>query len=241
MQEVFKKGFQVIEKIEQTQLPALNFGAQLIADAFMQDKHFFVSGSGHSHTVAEEFYGRAGGLAFVIPILTSELTLTDHPQKSTYLERLSGYAEILAQLYGITSGDVVLIASNSGRNAYPVELALAAKKRGAKVIAITSLAHTKSVSARTKTKQRLCEVADVVIDNCGQPGDACLEVTGVATKMCPTSSMANAFIVQALSVGCAQILAQNKVEVPVFASANSDGNDAKNQFYFEKYTRLYTN
>lgn len=239
MQAVFEKGLSVIEQIQRTQMPALKKGAKLIAEAFSQGKHFFVSGSGHSHTVAEEFYGRAGGLAFVIPILTSELTLTDHPQKSTYLERLSGYAAILAELYHISSGDVVLIASNSGRNAYPVELALEAKKRGARVIAITSLAHTKSVSARTKTKQRLCEVADIVIDNCGQPGDACLEVTGVATKMCPTSSMANAFIVQALSVGCAEILAQNKVEVPVFASANSDGNDVKNQLYFEKYTRLY--
>ena len=72
-----------------------------------------------SHTLCEEFYGRAGGLAFVVPIMTSELTMTEHPTKSSFLERLSGYAAILADLYDIEEGDVVLIASNSGRNAYP--------------------------------------------------------------------------------------------------------------------------
>lgn len=91
--------------------------------------YLFVSGSGHSHTVCEEFYGRAGGLAFTVPILTNELTMTEHPTKSSYIEKLSGYAAILCELYHITKDDVLVIASNSGRNAYPVELAQCAKEK----------------------------------------------------------------------------------------------------------------
>ena len=84
--EIFAKGIEIVKKIEETQEDALQKAAALIADAYASGHHFFVSGSGHSHTVAEEFYGRAGGLAFIIPILTSELTLTEHPTKSSYIE-----------------------------------------------------------------------------------------------------------------------------------------------------------
>ena len=98
-----------------------------MAQAFMEGHKFFVSGSGHSHTMAEEMYARAGGLAFVVPILTSELTMTEHPTKSSHIERLSGYAKILVDLYGVSCGDVVLIASNSGRNAIQSNLHLKLK------------------------------------------------------------------------------------------------------------------
>ena len=117
--------------------------------------------------MAEEMYARAGGLAFVVPILTSELTMTEHPTKSSHIERLSGYAKILVELYGVSSGDVVLIASNSGRNAYPIELALEAKSRGAHVVAITSMKHTTAQASRHSCGKNLYQIADIVIDNCG--------------------------------------------------------------------------
>lgn len=128
MKEVFEVGLDIIKKIQETQSEKLEQTGHLVAKAFMDGHKFFVSGSGHSHTMAEEMYARAGGLAFVVPILTSELTMTEHPTKSSHIERLSGYAKILVDLYGVSCGDVVLIASNSGRNAYPIELALEAKK-----------------------------------------------------------------------------------------------------------------
>lgn len=238
---VFEKGLSVIKKIQETQKEALDQSAEMIAECFVSNHHFYVSGSGHSHTVAEEFYGRAGGLAFVIPILTTELTLTEHPTKSSYIERLPGYASILCDLYKIGKDDVVLIASNSGRNAYPVELALCAKEKGAKVIGITSLKHSRSTPSRHSSGKHLEEVADIVIDNCGEIGDACLKLENLEMKMCPTSSMANSFIVQAISVQCAKYIIDKGKNPPVFVSLNNEGSEHVNDEYFETYTRQYVN
>lgn len=238
-QTVFEAGLATVEKLRDTQQQAIEAAARLVADGFLAEKRFFVSGSGHSHMLAEELYGRAGGLAFVTPILTSELTLTEHPTKSSHLERLSGYAAILGELYGISEGDVVLIASNSGRNAYPVELALYAREHGAKVIAVTSVAHSAASPSRAPCGKRLMELADVVIDNCGVLGDACLTVEGVSSPMMATSTITAALIAQALSVLTAQYIRAAGAQVPVFSSFNADGATSRNEEYFQKYTRMY--
>lgn len=239
MECAFATGRKIVDRLYETQMDNIHNAAVLIAQAHKEGHKFFVSGSGHSHSVAEELYGRAGSLAFTVPILTPELTLTDHPTKSTFIERLDGYASILVELYKISSGDVVLIASNSGRNAYPVELALEAKKRGAKVIGITNLKHTATVTSRHNSGKRLFEVCDIVIDNCGEVGDAATHMEGVGTTIFPTSSIANAFICGSLSVEVCSCLQEMGCEVEVFMSANLDGGYERNEAYFDKYTRMY--
>ena len=237
--KVFDIGMGVINKIRETQCEKIDEAGRLIAKTHMEGHKFFVTGSGHSHTVAEEFYGRAGGLACPVPIMTTELTLEEHPTKSSYIERLPGYAAILAELYGVGEGDVVLITSNSGRNAYPVEMALCGKERGAKVIAITSVDHSSKTSSRHASGKKLMDIADIVIDNCGVEGDSALKMEGMRASICPTSSMANAFIVQSMVAACSDEMLKNGVEPPVFISLNSDGNETVNDELFAKYTRQY--
>ena len=237
--KVFDIGLGVIQKIQETQCEKIDAAGRLIAQTHLSGHKFFVTGSGHSHTVAEEFYGRAGGLAFPVPIMTTELTLEEHPTKSSYIERLPGYAAILGELYGVGEGDVVLITSNSGRNAYPVEMALYAKEHGAKVIAITNMKHTLSTTSRHSSGKRLFEVSDVVIDNCGEIGDASTSIEGYEAKICPTSSIANAVICSCINGEVCECLRQMGCEVEVFISANLDGGFEKNEEYFKKYTRLF--
>ena len=237
--KVFEIGLEVIEKIRDTQSEKIDAAGKLIASTHLAGHKFFVTGSGHSHTVAEEFYGRAGGLAFPVPIMTTELTLEEHPTKSSYIERLPGYAAILLELYGVSEGDTVLITSNSGRNAYPVEMALGAKERGAKVIAITNVDHSSKTSSRHSSGKKLMDLADIVIDNCGVEGDSTMQMEGMRAAICPTSSMANAFIVQSMVAACSEEMLKEGVEPPVFISLNSDGNETVNDELFEKYTRQY--
>ena len=237
--QVFARGLKVIEELQNTQKENLYKASEMIAEAIYNGHKFFVTGSGHSHTVAEEFYARAGGMACMVPIMTSELTLVEHPTKSTYLERLPGYANILVDLYHVSEGDVVLIASNSGRNAFPVDMALEAQKRGAKVVAITNMKHTVTTTSRHPSNKLLYQIADVVIDNCGDVGDASMYVEGVVAPLCPTSSMSNAFIAQSITVQVVCLLTEKGMEVPVFMSSNVQNQQNRNEEFFEKYTRVY--
>ncbi|MER7246099.1 SIS domain-containing protein [Kribbella sp. NPDC000426] len=199
-EEYFGKALAVAHQAAETQLGAIRVAAGLVAEALAGGKRFWVFGTGHSHLLAEELYGRAGGLADVRAILEPGLMLHEGLEKSSLLERLPGLAEVLLEINQLESGDVVLIASNSGRNAVPVEFALGARQRGALVIALTSLAHTTATTSRAPGGQRLFETADVVIDNCGVPGDALIEVPGSPELTGATSTMVGAMLVQALTV-----------------------------------------
>jgi uncharacterized phosphosugar-binding protein len=149
-------------------------------------------------------------------------------------ERLTGYAGVLLEAYPISPSDLLIIASNSGRNPLPVEMAQGARERGIPTIGITSLAHSQSVSSRAPSGKRLFEVCDVVIDNCGVPGDAVLDLgNGTPLRVGPTSTLAGAFIANSLVSLAAAELMERGIDPPVFVSANVDGGDARNQRLLE--------
>jgi len=77
----------------------------------------------------EVFY-RAGGIAAAQAILDQDLMLHRGAERSTQLERESGRGAAAIAGAGVQKGDVVIIASNSGRNAYPIEAAMAARAAG---------------------------------------------------------------------------------------------------------------
>ncbi|MDX3005710.1 SIS domain-containing protein [Kribbella solani] len=205
-EEYLNKALAVAHQAAETQLEPIRTAAALIAGALSAGHQFWVFGTGHSHALAEELYGRAGGLADVRAILEPGLMLHEGLQKSSLLERLPGLAAVLLEINPLTAGDVVLIASNSGRNAVPVEFALGARERGVKVIALTSIAHSTAVTSRAPNGQRLFETADVVIDNCGVPGDALIHIPHTTEPTGPTSTMIGALLLQALTVELVTLL-----------------------------------
>ena len=137
-----QKALEIAQRAAETQVGPIRVAAGLVVEALSTGKRFWVFGTGHSHALAEELYGRAGGLADVRAVLEPGLMLHEGLQKSSLLERLPGLADVLLEINEIAAGDVVLIASNSGRNAVPVEFALGARTRGAQVIVLTSMAHS---------------------------------------------------------------------------------------------------
>ena len=210
--------------------------SEAIADAMKNNKWLYVFGSGHSHIMSEEFFYRAGGMVRIYPILETALMLHEGAAKSTSLERMSGYAKILLDDCPAASGDVIIIASNSGRNSVPVEMALEAKKKGMAVIAFTCLAHSKAVASRHSSNKRLFELADIVIDNGGVFGDACIETKG--NKVAPTSTAIGALIINSIVSRVAEILDAENIEAEFFASSNTDEGEKINQKYIEKYKNL---
>lgn len=228
----------LIHTFSETQEEVLREAAQDIAQCIVKGGRFFTVGTGHSHMVGEEFYARAGGLACTRLIAPMELTLGEHPMKSTHIERISAYADVIIAQYGIHAGDTVLISSNSGRNGMLVELALKLRTLGAITIAFTGLKHAQSVTSRHESGKKLYELCDFVIDNCGEPGDALVTLEGVRGKMGASSSIIGMYMAQTLSMYIAQALAELGAEVPVFLSSNLDAGDAWNEGLMKQYYNL---
>ena len=85
--------------------------------------------------------------------------------------------------------DVLLVSSVSGRNAAPIELALAARERGVKVIGFTSLTYTAKVESLHPSGKRLAAAVDVVVDNGAPYGDAAITIPGYPKPLVPLSGI----------------------------------------------------
>lgn len=228
-QEYYSRVTEVLARVNETQQEQIEKAAEMVADSIADGKILYLLGGGHSLMVAAEAYHRAGGLAPVDII---------HDKSFGRAERCEGYAKQLLDWYDPAPGSVVVIISNSGRNALGIETALECRARGVKTIAITSLAHSRSVTARHPSGKRLFELADVVIDNCGIPGDAILEVEGLPGRICATSTIAGAMIVNMIMAQTVENLMKRGIEPPVFISANVEGGDEHNKKVFAKYQHL---
>lgn len=225
----------ILEQVEQTQAAAIREAGRLGAASISDGGLIHAFGTGHSHLLAEEVFYRAGGLLTVNAILEPSLMLHEGGAKSSAVERLPGFARVILDQEPVRAGDVLLIASNSGRNAVPVEMAMAAREKGLKVVAITSLAHSRSQPAVHATGKKLYELADVVIDNGGVPGDAVLEVPGIPVRACSTSTVSGAAIMQAIMAEVIDQLVQAGQLPPVLQSGNVEGSHAYNQRIMESY------
>jgi len=206
----------------ETQLENLDKAADMIVKTVQATGNFYVYGTGHSHMIAEELYTRAGGLRFVKAILPPELMLHQMYGKSTNLERLSGYAKAILDLYPVSDKDTFIIISNSGRNSATIEMCTEAQRRGAKVIAITSLKHSNAVEARHTSGKRLFEIADLVIDNQSEYGDAAFMVDGAQGPIGATSTFIGVALVQALTVIITEKLVAAGMPPEATKSANAN-------------------
>ncbi|MGC8787651.1 MAG: sugar isomerase domain-containing protein [Anaerolineae bacterium] len=234
-QEYAKAIQDVLQRIIETQMGQIERAAQIAADAIAQDGILYTFGTGHSHVIAEDVAYRAGGLAPVDAILEPSLTGHSKVWQSEYMERVEGMAEVILNYYGISSKDALVVISNSGRNAAPIEMAAGAKARGVPVIAITSLAHSKGTTSRHSSGKKLYELADVVIDNCCPKGDCLLHLPGLQVPVGAGSGVAGMFIMHSIIVQTIQNLLERGIQPPVFMSGNLDGSDEYNQAILERY------
>ena len=235
--EYIKNVKAVIEKIEADCENNIEKTASVISQTLIDGKRIYLFGTGHSHMLAEELFYRAGGLVNIQPVLIDELMLHVSASESTLAERKEGMAEQIFKDYSMSENDTVIIISNSGRNGVIVDMALLCKEKGLNVIALTNLEHTYAGASRHKSGKRLCEIADIVLDNGGCVGDACVEVDGVDGKICPTSTVCGALILNAVVARAVEICAEKDFCPDHFASSNIDGGDAINNILVEKYKK----
>ncbi len=212
----------LLDDIARTQAAALDRAAGVLVETIQRDGSIFIFGSGHSHMLAEEGHYRAGGLACVVPILVEPLMLHAGSIRSTAIERTMGLAEGLLKTYAPKPGDALIVFSNSGVNAVPVEMALAGKAAGMTVIAVISAAYAEAARLGP-VGRKLGEVADIVIDNRGVAGDAVVPLGESGLRVAPTSTITGAFILDALVAEVAARFQAAGLPLPVYVSANVPG------------------
>ncbi len=223
-----------LDKVMATQRVGMERAAGWVGESLASGHWIYAFGTGHSHMLAEEIFYRAGGLARAAPILDPQLMLHERAIEATYVERREGRASTLLDLYPVGPGDVLIVASNSGRNAVPIEMAMEGRKRGLRVVALTNFEHAKAWPSRHSSGKWLGEAADLAIDNCGVMGDACLHVDGLPGLIGPTSTITGAFIVNALIVQGIEEAMKRGVAPEIFISSNSGGDD-HNHRLLDKY------
>jgi len=225
----------LIENVYQEQEDNMKKSINFIADALEQDGLIHTFGTGHSHLVAEEVVYRAGGLAPVNSMLEPSLTGHQHVTKSEYTERMEGWGEIILNYHQPDEKDVIIVISNSGRNAAPVEVAREAQRRNITVIAIVSYEYCSNIDSRHPSGEKLIDVADIIIDNGTTKGDARIELEDLEVPVGPESNISAFYIIHSLMLGAINELLKRGKKPPVFLSGNLDEGRNYNKELIEKY------
>jgi uncharacterized phosphosugar-binding protein len=193
-----------------------------------------IFGTGHSRLLAEEIFFRAGGLAPTDAILEDSVSGYHDVSKSELTERIEGYGQLIVEHRRLAAQDVLIIVSQSGRNAVPIDVANAARARGVRTIGITSIAHASAQPSRHSSGRHLHEVVDLAIDN-GAPAGDCAVTLANGVPVGPLSGVLGAAIVQTLVIGAADRLLADGVDPPVFRSGNVDGGREVSQRLLDQY------
>ena len=225
----FASALAALTQVRDTQQAGICQAAEMLVDAIAQDRRLFSFGASHSFILTEELVYRTGGLMLINPIYPHGMNLFVRPMTQTSrLERVLGLGTELLAGAPVQADDVLLIASTSGRNAVVIDMAIAARERGIKVIGITSFAYTQGVGSRHPSGKKLADLCDILLDNGAPYGDAAVEIPGFPQRVGPLSSLTGIAIVNALAAEVVAKLVQRGITPPVFMSANLDGGDEYN-------------
>jgi uncharacterized phosphosugar-binding protein len=237
-QRYFEEGVTLLQALR-TQLPHIETAAELIAQAVADGHTFYAWGGPHSSLPVQDIFWRAGVSLLVNAVLTPGLSLEDGPIRITSaIERAEGLGTAFFTEIGAEPGDVILLVSTSGRNAFPIEMAVAAKEAGLKVIALTSTAYSAAVESRHSSGRKMHEFADVILDNLTIPGDARITDDRLPAPVGPTSGWVGCFILQALMVEVSEKLVEKGIEPPIYLAYNTEGrNDYRDRIEHLRRTR----
>lgn len=212
----------------------LTRAAGVIARSYLRGGTIYVFGCTHSAILAEDVFYRAGAPAFWRPLWGPGMSIATTPGVLTSaVEHSEEVGKAIVDSSRMEKGDVLFLASTSGKNAAPLAVADAALQRGAELILLTSSAYAHEKGNHSQYANLVCfKDRAVLIDNHVPLGDASLEVAGC--PMAPVSTIAGSFIMQLLSVLAVEKITEKGGTPPVFKSSNAPGGKEHNLRLLEK-------
>jgi len=229
----FNNVIELLNGINNSQQSQMAVAGHILANTLEHDGLIHVFGCGHSHMLSEELFFRAGGLVNVNAIFDTSVMLHEGAVKGSKVERMQDFAPLLLNRYKIDKKDCMILASNSGINAYPIEMAYCALDRGIPVICITSFRYKDEKSNHSSGKH-LSDVCTIAIDNCVNIGDASVQIKESGIKAGPLSSIATFFIANSIVLLACEELLQRNIDPKIYTSGNIQGGEALNKAYIEE-------
>jgi uncharacterized phosphosugar-binding protein len=234
----------VLDTIHRQQSANICKAGELFAAAIAAGNRVYLFGSGHSVIPVMDVFPRYGSFIGFYPLYDPRLMWHNvigagGARELLWIERREGYVEQFLQSYSFEPEDCMIVFSHGGLNAAPIEAAMYARKRGLKVVTVSSHANRKVAAANHSSGQQLPDVADIAIDNCVAPEDSQVDI-GRPEKVAAGSTMAAVFVAMSLVAETGARLAARGFKPPTFVSPNVEG-IAKdhNLRVFESYSQKW--
>jgi len=229
----------ILNKIQTTQVEKIIQAANLVEKATRLGGIVHVFGVGHSHLVAEDVFWRGATLANIHAVLEPSLTGHQEISKGEYLEKIENTGRVIFNYHRIAYPDIVIVVSNSGNNAVPIDFALEAKNKGVSVISISSFEYSEYLKPLHSTEKKLKDFSDIAIDNCCPIGDAIIEVEGFSYKFGAVSTIAGIFLIQTILSLATKNMILHGFEPDVYINGSLYSNSREAEEHNKKLTEKY--
>lgn len=244
--DYYDQTIRLLERLRETQIPAIEAAADLCADRIAQGGLVFLFGAGHSRMMCEEMTPRQGGFVGFVALV--ELAISNHAaivganglRGPLHLEKYEGYAEEILRGFKFGPHDAFIVISTSGIRPLIVEMALGAGARGLPVIGVVSRAHCENSAPAHASGKKLVDVCDIILDNQCPPGDCVLELDGMEWRTGPVSTVTGGMLINMLRVEVAERLLRRGHTPEVLPSHQFIGNtsaDEQLDRFYEGYRK----
>ena len=209
-------------------LQVLDHAADVCSKSLLSRRIIHIYDTGH--IISHEMIMRTGGLvaythlSFEGMVDNNNLWRSENPEngqngEESYLSEKTLIHWLFTQKK-LCSGDVLILGSVSGLGTRLIELAMQAREHGLTVIAITGVEFSKQLASKHPSGKRLFEVADIVLDNQTDYGDAFFSIPNLDRKICPSSGIAATVLMWSLTVGIVEKMVQTGVQPSIYKSVN---------------------
>lgn len=233
-----------LERLHTSQAEKLVQAGALFARAIQSGGRVYLFGSGHSVLPVMDVFPRYGSFIGFFPLYDPRLMWSNvigpnGARELLWLERREGYIDQFLQSYPMGPSDCLIVFSHGGLNAAPIEAALYAKKRGTRVVTVSSLENARVAPRTHSSGNALSDVADIAIDNCVAPEDSQVDI-GRREKIAAGSTMAAVFVAMALVAETGARLADAGHDFVTFVSPNVPGVARDHNLrVFDEYARRW--